>query len=135
MEKQKIERVDEIPLILNWLTKMRTAEMIDAVWYSHGNWQGLSYGQSAVLFITYVVYTLNHRLSGMEDWVMKHKIILEKITGRTDFIYVADSKAGALETRAVIDREGGDYLSPLPMTGKVPEILKNLVSEPPPALE
>jgi transposase len=261
MEEQKIERVDEIPLILNWLMKMRTAEMIDAVWHSHGNWQGLSYGQLAVLFITYVVYTLNHRLSGMEDWVMKHKIVLEKITGwtildkdatddrlgammgtlggkqekisafqkengkhviqayelptelarydttsfnvhhcpekngnglfnfgfskdkrpdllqfkqglgvldpagvpiftetlagndaddpryvpvwremaetigRTDFIYVADSKAGALETRAVIDREGGNYLFPLPMTGKVPEELKKLVSEPSSALE
>lgn len=261
MEEQKIERVDEIPLILNWLMKMRTAERIDAVWHSHGNWQGLSYGQLAVLFITYLVYTLNHRLSAMEDWVMKHKIVLEKITGwtirdkdatddrlgammgslgekqekisvfqkengkhviqayelptelarydttsfnvhhspgkngtglldfgyskdkrpdllqfkqglgvldpagvpiftetlagsdaddpryvpvwremaetigRTDFIYIADSKAGALETRAVIDREGGNYLFPLPMTGKVPEELKKFVSEPPSALE
>ena len=83
MEEQKIERVDEIPLILNWLMKMRTAEMIDAVWHSHGNWQGLSYGQLAVLFITYLVYTLNHRLSAMEEWVMEHKTVLEKITGWT----------------------------------------------------
>ncbi len=55
--------------------------------------------------------------------------------GHTDFIYVADSKAGALETRAVIDREGDNYLSPLPMTGKVPEVLKTYLSEPPSALE
>ncbi len=83
MEEQKIERADEIPLISNWLMKMRTAEIIDGIWHSHGNRQGLSHGQLSVLFIAYAIYTLNHRLSGMEDWVMKHKNVLEKITGRT----------------------------------------------------
>ena len=60
MAKQKIERVDDIPLILHWLKKMRTAELMDAVWSTHGNWQGLTYGQLAVLYITYVVHSLNH---------------------------------------------------------------------------
>lgn len=81
MKKQKIERVDEIPLILHWLKVMRITEIIDTIWHPHGNWQGLSYGKLAVLFITYVIHSLNHRLSGMEEWVIKHKTVLEQITG------------------------------------------------------
>ena len=256
MAEQRIERVDDIPLILHWLKKMRIAECIDAIWASHGNRQGLSYGQLAVLFITYVVHSLNHRLSGMEDWVMKHKAVLEEVTGwkidakdatddrlgamtgefgmdmekvidfqrqtgghiiqayelptevcrydttsfnvyhspekndngllklgyskdkrpdllqfkqglgvldpagiplftetlagnegddphylpawyeivktvgHRDFLYVADSKAGALETRGAIDKEKGYYLFPLAMTGKVPEELTSAVLNP-----
>ncbi len=80
MISQKIERVDEIPLILHWLKIMRVAEIIDAIWLQHGNWKGLSYGQLAVLFITYVINSLSHRFSGMEKWVMEHKTVLEKST-------------------------------------------------------
>ena len=247
MFERKIERVDEIPLILHLLKKMLVAEMIDAVWCSHGNWHGLSYGQLAVLYIAYVVHALTHTLSGMEGWVIKHKTALEHITGwqindkdatddrlgivlgelgknseqiinfqnrmgqhliqayelptevarydtssfsvnhkpetngnslldfghskdkrpdllqfkqglgvldpagvplftetisgkdaddplyipawramaktigHTDFLYVADCKAAALDTRATIDKEDGQYLFPLPMTGTTPE--------------
>lgn len=254
MTAHKIERVDDIPLILYWLKNMRTAELIDGIWPAHGNWQGLTYGQLAVLFITYVIHSLNHRLSGMEEWVIKHHTVLEEVTGwkigkkdatddrlglmveviggeqekiseyqeksgrhliqayklptklarydttsfnvhhspdknggkllklghskdkrpdllqfkqglgvldpagvpifsdtfagndaddpkyipawrglaknigHKDFLYVADSKASALETRGTVDKEGGKYLFPLPMTGNIPEDLKNYVA-------
>lgn len=257
MAVQKIERIDEIPLILHWLMTMRTAEFIDTIWQTHGNWQGLSYGQLTVLLITYIVHSLTHRLSGMEDWVQRHREVLEEVTGwtigtkdatddrlgamlgvlggkpdhlaafqrhsgrhliqayalptevarydttsfnvhhdasdndhallrfghskdrrpdllqfkqglgvldpagvpiftetlagnaaddpqyvpawramaqtigHTHFLYVADSKAGALETRASIDREGGIYLFPVPRTGTVPDTLQTLVTTTP----
>jgi hypothetical protein len=44
MSEQRIERVDDIPLILHWLKKMRIAKFIDGIWHPHGNRQGLSYG-------------------------------------------------------------------------------------------
>ena len=81
MSKQRIERVDSIPLILHWLKKMRVQEIIDAIWRPHGNWQGLSYGQLAVLFLTYVLHLRTHRLSGVEDWVVQHLSVLEQATG------------------------------------------------------
>jgi len=49
----RIERVDTIPLIIACLMKMRTQEIIDAIFIPHTNWSGLSYGQLAVLFVTY----------------------------------------------------------------------------------
>jgi transposase len=257
--EQRIERVDSLPLILHWLSKMRIQENIDSIWHPHTYWQGLSYGQLAVLFIAYVLYMHTHRLSGMEDWVVNHRITLEKLTGWTirskeatddrvghmiemigreeestllfqrqvgqnliqayalptevarydttsfsvyhtapeegkkkgllgfghskdhrsdllqfkqglgtldpagvplftntirgpaaddplylpawqemvktighsNFLYVADCKAGALLTRATIDHEKGYYLVPLPMTGETPELLRQWVLKPP----
>lgn len=258
MTEPKVERVDQIPIVLHWLIKMKVDTLIDSVWScSNNNWKGLSYGQLSVLFITYVIYSLNHRLSYMETWVLEHKTVLEKITnwtigdkdatddrlailledigrnekkmedfqiksgrnliqaynlptnivrsdttsvntyhdpdknngellkfgfskdhrpdllqfklnlgtldpagipifsetvsgnvaddplyvptwrqmtktiGHSQFLYIADSKASSLETRATISREKGNYLFPLPKTGDIPKHLKNLVLNPP----
>ncbi len=32
----RIERVDELPLILSWLLKMGIIEIIDGIWQPHG---------------------------------------------------------------------------------------------------
>jgi len=80
---RKIERVDNIPVILVWLIKMKVDVLIDSVWTPHGNWQGLSYGKLAVLFITYVIQSRTHNLSKMEEWVEKHRNVLEGLTGWT----------------------------------------------------
>jgi transposase len=256
MMTQKIERVDTIPLIIAILKKMDVQPIIDSIWIHHGNWCGLSYGQLAVLFITYVLHSLTHHFSGMESWVCQHKTVLEKATGwqigekdatddrlgrlaevlgeddqtgckfqtrmgrhiisayqlpteiarydttsfnvhhhpenakngilqfghsknhrpdllqfkqglavldpagvpilsetlagnraddpcylpawrqmvatigNPDFLYIADCKAAAIETRSAIDHEKGYYLFPLPMTGDTPGHLKDLVLNP-----
>lgn len=256
--QQRIERVDEIPLLLHWLDEMGVQEKIDSLWKPHGNWEGLSYGQLAKLFVTYVLHSLNHSLYKMEPWLADHQTLIEQITGwqftskdatddrlatmiqalgtddsvriefqttmgqhliqayalptnvarydttsfnvhharsaqdpdgllrfghskdhrpdllqfkqglgtldpagiplysntlsgntaddicyvpawrelartigHTGFLYVADCKAAALSTRATIDQEKGRYLFPLPMTGEVPEKLRQLVMDPP----
>jgi transposase len=76
-----IERVDELPIILHWLIKMRVQAIIDTIWHPHRNWTGLSYGQLAVLFVTYVLHQRNHRLSCMEKWLVEHHTVLEQATG------------------------------------------------------
>ena len=43
---------------------------------------------------------------------------------RTDFLFIADCKASALETRAGIAAGEGCYLFPLPMTGETPAWLQ-----------
>ncbi len=55
MDEQRIERIDSIPLIFHSLLRMKISERIDWVWHPHGNREGLSYGELAVLFLTYVV--------------------------------------------------------------------------------
>lgn len=47
--------------------------------------------------------------------------------GHPNFLFVADCKAGAIETRATIAQEGGRYLFPLPMTGDIPDIIEQAI--------
>lgn len=53
------------------------------------------------------------------------------VMGHREFLFIADCKAAALDTRAVIDQEGGFYLFPLPKTGDTPALLRRWVLEPP----
>jgi len=81
MSKTRIERVDELPLILTWLLKMRIVEIIDGIWQPHGQWEGLSYGQLALLFVTYIIHQRSHRLMKMEGWLNDHRTVIEQVTG------------------------------------------------------
>ena len=56
---------------------------------------------------------------------------LAKVIGHKDFIYIADSKAAAHQTRAELAQAGGRYCFPLPMTGHTPSLLKSWVLNPP----
>ncbi|MGK7914251.1 MAG: IS1634 family transposase [Prochloraceae cyanobacterium] len=56
---------------------------------------------------------------------------LVKVIGHKDFIYIADCKAAAHQTRAELAQAGGRYCFPLPMTGHTPSLLKSWVLNPP----
>jgi transposase len=78
------ERIDDIPVILEWLKKMEIAKWIDkSLSKPHGNHQGLSYGQLSVLLLTYIVTQADHRLCAVENWVKEHLKVLESATGWT----------------------------------------------------
>ena len=55
------ERIDDIPLILEWLKQMQVAKYIDQkLEKPHGNYQGMSYGQLSVLLLTYIITQSDH---------------------------------------------------------------------------
>jgi transposase len=236
---------------------MHVDKIIDDIFIPRKNWEGLSYGQLSVFFLTYVIHSLTHRLSGMESWFVEHKTVLEQSTswqlrdkdatddrlgilmdvlgksdeesykfqqqmgqhliqaydlptkiarydttsfnvyhdpqnskggllnfghsknyrpdllqfkqglgtldpagipiftetmagneaddgryvkawrritrtvGHSAFLYIADCKAASQENKGIIDKENGCYLFPMPMTGNTPEVLKQLVFNPP----
>ena len=56
---------------------------------------------------------------------------LAKVIGHQDFLYIADCKAAAHQTRAKLAQAGGGYCFPLPMTGHTPSLLKSWVLNPP----
>ncbi|MDB9424100.1 hypothetical protein PN437_04050 [Microcystis aeruginosa CS-564/01] len=61
---------------------MKVASIIDNhLRYPHGNRQGLSYGELAVLLLTYIVSEADHRICCLETWVLEHQRSLERITG------------------------------------------------------
>ncbi len=81
MTVQRIERADMIPLILNRLTEMKVDETVDRIYKPHTNREGLTYGQLSAVFITYVIHSLSHRLSGAEERLISHKTVIGQVTG------------------------------------------------------
>lgn len=78
------ERVDDIPVVVEWLHQMQIAKWIDLeLSEPHGNRKGLSYGQLSVLMLIYIMTQADHRLSALEDWVKSHRQTLEIATGWT----------------------------------------------------
>ena len=76
------ERIDDIPLLMRWLLDMHIDQIVDNVLGApHGNRQGLSYGQLAVVFVAYILSQCNHFLSPVRDWVSKHQHVLTQALG------------------------------------------------------
>ena len=109
MSDKTIQRVDDIPLVVHWLLRMRVHEIIDHILpYPHSNWQGLSYGQLTLLFLAYVLHLRTHRLCWMEKWVQQHHQVLEQATGWTIRLKDAtDDRLGELLTVLGEDEERG----------------------------
>ena len=62
------ERMDELPVLIYWLKQMRVDVLIDTVLGPpHGNWDGLSYGEVALVFLTHIVMRCTHFLSPVEE--------------------------------------------------------------------
>lgn len=80
MPSTRIERVDDLPLILTWLLNMHVSEIIDEIWLAHGRWEGLSYGRLALLFVAYIIHQRTHRLMKMEGWLNDHRTVIEQVT-------------------------------------------------------
>ena len=85
----KVERVDDIPIIVATLIKMGIQETIDRHHLRHGHHQGLSEGWLALIFLVYILSEEDHKMVSVENWAMKHQHTLERLTGqiirRTDF--------------------------------------------------
>jgi transposase len=82
LNQTKSERVDDLPVVIQWLSQMRIEQLIDQeLPEPHGNRQGLSYGQLAVLLLSYIVTQADHRLCAVEPWVNQHHQTLELATG------------------------------------------------------
>jgi transposase len=93
----EVERVDNIPIIVETLKKMEVQEEIDKHHEKHGNEQGLSLGWLALVFLTYILAEESHKMVTVESWAMAHRHTLERVTGqrmrRTDF---TDDRIGKL---------------------------------------
>jgi hypothetical protein len=56
----RIERVDDIPLLLAQMRKIRLVELIEQPFPAHGNWQGLSIGQVTAGWLSNILSGGNH---------------------------------------------------------------------------
>src|SRR6266850_159654 len=85
MSKQitvKHERIDDIPVIIAQLKKMRVDKLIDTHFPTNGNWTGLSLGGVVVVWLTFIISEGDHRLYRVEPWVAEHKRTLRRCVGK-----------------------------------------------------
>lgn len=77
------ERVDDIPLLLTHIMQMGIVDLLDANFPTHNNWNGLSLGTTAAIWLTHILSQADHRLNKVADWVAKHIQTISGITGLT----------------------------------------------------
>ena len=75
------ERVDDIPLLLAQMERMGLAEVLDAHFPTHGNWQGLTFGRVTTIWLSSILSRGDHRLVHVEPWVAQRQRMLSQATG------------------------------------------------------
>ena len=76
------ERVDDIPLLNGIMEKLHLPELLDRQLGNHGLHQGVSNGYLAAIWLMYILSEGDHRKSGVQDWVDRHRQTLEKLLGQ-----------------------------------------------------
>src|SRR4051794_16121073 len=59
----RIEWIDDLPLLLAQLERLRLRELLDRYFPVHGNWRGISLGWVTVLWLTHLLSEGDHRLN------------------------------------------------------------------------
>src|SRR5947199_1655013 len=76
------ERVDDIPLLLEQMQRMSLPSLLDDHFPTHGNWQGLSLGWVATIWLSSILSRGDHRLVHVEPWVGNRLWTLRATTGQ-----------------------------------------------------
>ena len=77
-----IERVDDIPVLLTQAEKIGIPDLLDSNFVPHGNWQGVSLGWTAVVWLTHILSEGDHRLNWVQSWVDERLQTLRLCTGQ-----------------------------------------------------
>ncbi len=76
------ERVDDIPLLLQQMKRMDLPQLLDAHFVCHGNWQGLSLGWVATIWLAHILSEADHRLNQVQPWAEHRLTTLRACTRR-----------------------------------------------------
>src|SRR3954452_19446793 len=77
------ERVDDVPLLLGFLIRLKLPEVLDRHYPAHPLHQGLSNGWLITAWIAYILSHADHRKSPVQDWANGLQHSLEATIGQT----------------------------------------------------
>jgi transposase len=75
------ERVDDIPVLIAKMNRIGLAELLDEQFPTHGNWQGMSLGRTAIGWLTHILSQADHRLNQVQGWAEKRPETLRGCLG------------------------------------------------------
>ena len=76
------EQVDDIPVLLAQGKRIGVPELLDQLFWSHGNWKGASFGWTTMVWLAHIMSEGDHRLNHVGAWAEKRQHMLEISTGR-----------------------------------------------------
>jgi transposase len=80
----RVERVDDIPVLLATLKRLQVDEILDRHFPSGHRWKGeLTFGEVACVWISYMTSQGDHRLCGVQPWAQDHLRTLQACLGKT----------------------------------------------------
>src|SRR3954469_17472817 len=77
------ERVDDVPLLLGFLIKLKLPEILDRHFPAHPLHQGLSNGWLITVWIAYILSRADHRKAPVQAWAQELRHSLETLIGQT----------------------------------------------------
>src|SRR5574339_297668 len=76
------QRVDDVPLLLGFLSNLRLPEILDRHFPAHPLHQGLSNGWLITVWIAYILSRADHRKSPVQAWAQELQHTLETLIGQ-----------------------------------------------------
>ncbi len=73
----RIERIDDVVLLLKKIQKLEIGRIIDEELLVHGNWVGLSVGKLTEVSLAYLLSEGDDRLNHLEGWAKGRKYMLQ----------------------------------------------------------
>src|SRR6266581_2918116 len=98
------ERVDDIPVLLAQSEKMGIAELLDASFQPHGNWEGTSLGWTTTIWLTHILSEGDHRMNQVQAWAATRLQTLQKCSGQV----IRDQEWSDDRLSIVLDALGDD---------------------------
>src|SRR5438445_12706349 len=75
------ERVDDLPLLIGLMQRLRLPELLDRHLGNHGLHQGFSNGWLATIWLAFILSEGDHRKSTVQEWAQRHRLTIERFVG------------------------------------------------------
>ncbi|HEY1249304.1 MAG TPA: DUF4277 domain-containing protein [Nitrososphaera sp.] len=72
------ERVDDLPLLLAHMQRMKLAKLLDTHFPSHDNRRGLSLGEVSVVWLAPILSQADHRMNRVQEWASGRLEMLQR---------------------------------------------------------
>ncbi|MCP4489404.1 MAG: hypothetical protein GY820_19145, partial [Gammaproteobacteria bacterium] len=96
-EITRVERVDDVPLLLAVMMRMKLHEVLDNHIPVHWKQRDLSWGLTCIIWLAYILSEGDHRKVSVREYVKKILVTLSIITGRKiDELDFTDDRLGLL---------------------------------------
>src|SRR5258708_562832 len=80
----RVERVDDIPVLLATLQQLKVAEILDRHFPSGHRWKGeLTFGEVTCVWLAFITSQGDHRLNQVQPWVQANLHTLQTCLGKT----------------------------------------------------